>query len=89
MKAYLDGKEIEFTHLTEFMVQVGYGSKGSYKTVNTLHGSLQQAVFYYNGINIGNGYKKRLVMWLPEVPDPENPDYVLPRQSKVLIKSKS
>jgi len=69
----LDGKKIAYCDQTEFLVQVGKGSKGSYKTRYSFVGNLRQAVFYYNCINIGNGYKKRLLM-----PSSKNP--VLARQ---------
>jgi hypothetical protein len=42
-----------------YKVQVGKG-KGSYKTRYTLYNQIQ-ALRYYRGINIGNGYKKRFV----------------------------
>jgi hypothetical protein len=58
----LDGKPIGYSTATEFQVQVGRGAKGSYKTRYRLVGNLSLACFYYRGINIGNGYKKRLVM---------------------------
>jgi len=57
--AELDGKRIAFTNVTEFYVQVGKG-KSAYATRYKITGSLAQAVFWYRGINIGNGYKKRL-----------------------------
>lgn len=57
----LDGKTIGYADCTEFLVQVGKG-KGSYKTRYSFKGNLAQAVAYYNAINIGNGYKKRLYM---------------------------
>lgn len=41
-------------------VQVGRYNKGAYKNRYTLH-QAAQAMLYYHGINIGNGYKKRLV----------------------------
>jgi len=59
--ATLDGKNIGYSSETEFMVQVGKGS-GAYKTKYSFKGNLGQAVAYYRGINIGNGYKKRLLM---------------------------
>jgi hypothetical protein len=61
--AELDGKRIAYSSNTEFLVQVGKGSKGKYATRYRIVGSLQQAVMYYRCINIGNGYKKRLVSW--------------------------
>ena len=57
----LDGKRIAYSSETLFLVQVGKG-KSSYGTRYVFTGNLQQAVMYYNGINIGNGYKKRLLM---------------------------
>lgn len=45
---------------TKYLVQVGHGPKGAYRTRYTLTNQ-SQATFYYNCINIGNGYKKRLV----------------------------
>jgi hypothetical protein len=59
--ATLDGKHIAYTDDTRFEVQIGRG-KSAYKTRYTLTGNLHQAVLYYQGINIGRGYKKRLVM---------------------------
>lgn len=60
--AELDGKKIGYSSVTEFLVQVGKGPKGAYKTRYRVVGNLGQAVLYYKGINIGNGYKKRLLM---------------------------
>lgn len=58
----LDGKRIAYHDSTHFLVQVGRGKKGAYRTKYDIKGNLTQAVMYYNGINIGNGYKKRLLM---------------------------
>ena len=63
----LDGKKISYSEETMFLVQLGKG-KGSYKTKWHFKGSLSQAVSYYNGINVGLGYKKRLLM-----PSSKNP----------------
>jgi hypothetical protein len=57
--ATLDGKSVAFTEQTEFLVEVGR-NQGAYRTRYSFKGDLAQAVFYYNAINIGNGYKKRL-----------------------------
>lgn len=57
--ATLDGKEIAYSSETEFLVQLGKGNQ-SYKTKHVVKGDLGRAVFFYNGYNIGNGYKKRL-----------------------------
>ncbi len=61
-EATLDGKRIGYSSETVFLVQVGKGYKGSYKTRYSIKGNLGQAVMYYKGINIGTGYKKRLLM---------------------------
>lgn len=59
--ATLDGQQIAYCSKTEFLVQVGRGPRGAYKTRYRFEGNLAQAVAYYRGINIGNGYKKRLL----------------------------
>ena len=59
--ATLGGKRIAYTDDTTFLVQVGRGNR-SYATRYSFTGNLHQAVFYYRSINIGKGYKKRLVM---------------------------
>jgi hypothetical protein len=41
-------------------VQVGRYTKGCYQTRYSMENA-SQAIFYYHSINIGNGYKKRLV----------------------------
>lgn len=56
----LNGKKIAYHDQTEFLVQIGR-NKSAYKTRYTITGNLAQAVRYFNGINIGNGYKKRLL----------------------------
>lgn len=58
----LDGQKIAYSSETEFLVQIGKGLKGGYRTKYRIVGNLGQAVMYFNGINIGNGYKKRLYM---------------------------
>ena len=55
----LNGKKIAYSSETEFLVQVGKG-RGSYKTKYSFKGKFAQAFFYYSGINVGYGYKKRL-----------------------------
>lgn len=59
----LNGKKIAYHSESEFLVQLGKGSKGSYHTRYSFKGNLGQAVLYFNGLNVGNGYKKRLVCW--------------------------
>jgi len=58
----LDGKRVAYSSETEFLVQVGKG-KSAYKTRYRFVGNLVQAVMYYRSINVGSGYKKRLVSW--------------------------
>lgn len=57
----LNGVKIVYHDDTEFLVQLGR-DKGSYKTKYRFVGNLVSAVMYFNSINIGNGYKKRLIM---------------------------
>ena len=57
----LDGKKIIFHCDSTILVEIGK-EKGSYKTKYTFEPhEFKQAVFYYNCINLGNGYKKRLI----------------------------
>ena len=58
--ATFNNKKIAYTTQSLFLIQVGK-NKSTYKTQYTIKGDLQQALIYYNGINLGNGYKKRLV----------------------------
>ena len=57
--ATLNGKRIAYTDNTVFEVQIGRNHR-AYKTKWSFTGNLTQAVTYYNSLNIGNGYKKRL-----------------------------
>lgn len=59
--AVIDGKRIGYSSETEFLVQIGKG-RGAYKTKYRIVGNLGQAAMYYQGLNIGHGYKKRLLM---------------------------
>jgi hypothetical protein len=54
-----NGKRICYTNETVFQIQLGK-DKGSYKTQYTIIGDFSTALMYYSGINVGNGYKKRL-----------------------------
>lgn len=58
----LNGKKIAYCEKTEFLIQLGKG-KSSYKTKMKIVGDLGRAVMIYNMLNIGNGYKKRLISW--------------------------
>ena len=55
-------KRIAYTNRNVFLVQVGKG-RGSYTTRYRFEGKPFQAIKYYTAINVGNGYKKRLVCW--------------------------
>ena len=59
--ATLDGKRIIYSDTTTFLVQVGHKNR-AYATRYSFTGNLHQAVMHYRCINIGNGYKKRLLM---------------------------
>lgn len=63
-EATLDGKKIGYSSATVFLVQVSRGKnpKSSYTVRYRIVGNLAQAVSLYNCINIGLGYRKRLVM---------------------------
>jgi len=56
--ATLNGVRIAYTDDTEFLIQSG---KGRYVTRYTIKGDLGEALFYYKCINVGKGYKKRLL----------------------------
>ena len=62
LTATLDGKRIGYFSDTEFLIQLGKGPKGSYRTKRSIVGNLGQAVMHYNMLNVANGYKKRLLM---------------------------
>lgn len=61
LTATIDGKNVAYTNKTQFLVQVGK-NKSAYKTRYSIVGNIGQAIMYYNGINVGNGYKKRLLV---------------------------
>ena len=62
-QAIINGKRFAFTEDTSFKVQLGRGAKGAYKTYYTFKGpALSTAIRYYQCMNIGNGYKKRLII---------------------------
>ena len=44
----------------KYEVQVGKG-RGAYATRYTFIGDIRKACFYYQSINVGRGYKKRLL----------------------------
>ena len=55
----LDGKRIAYSDETEFVVEIGR-NRSAYKVRWRFVGNIHQAVKYYAGLNVGNGYKKRL-----------------------------
>ena len=58
----IDGKELKLEGWETIRVQLGYKS-GKYKTHSSFTAKdMHRALMIYNGINIGNGYKKRLVI---------------------------
>lgn len=61
-EAIVDGRTVAYKPDSKFHVQTGRGLKGKYATRYTFTGNLVQALLWYNGINIGPGFKKRLVM---------------------------
>jgi hypothetical protein len=56
----LNGRMVGFTNQSVFEVQVGRW-KSAYKTRYTFTGDLWRATRYFNCINIGRGYKKRII----------------------------
>lgn len=56
-----NGRDIEYSDNTTFQVQVGR-NKSAYKTRYSFVGDIRKAAFYYQCINIGRGYKKRLLI---------------------------
>jgi hypothetical protein len=55
----IDGKDYTYSESDVWKVEVGKGSKGAYHSRYTLDNP-RQGVWYFNCINIGNGFKKRL-----------------------------
>ncbi len=54
------GKDYTYSGSDTWIVQVGKG-KGSYQDRYSLK-TPYEAMYYYNAINIGRGYKKRLIL---------------------------
>lgn len=62
VKVELNGKKIVLYEDAIIEVQVGKGTKGGYKVKHIFTArDFAKAVMTYNGINVGKGYKKRLV----------------------------
>jgi hypothetical protein len=62
MTSMLDGRKITYLADTVFTVQVSRIPGGAFKSKYKVCGHFAQAVLLYNGINIGNGHRKRLTM---------------------------
>lgn len=65
MSAEVNGKRIGFSSDTEFLVQTSKtrNRKSGYETRYKFTGEqFQRMAMHYSGINIGNGYRKRVVM---------------------------
>lgn len=60
MTVNIDGKDYTYSQGDLWNVEVGKGS-GSYRTKYAL-ATPNQAIFYFNAINIGRGFKKRLTL---------------------------
>jgi hypothetical protein len=56
----INGRDYTYAEGDRWLVEIGKGS-GSYRTKYAL-ASPNQAVWYFNAINIGRGFKKRLTL---------------------------
>lgn len=65
MVVNIDGKDYTYSDTDRWLVQIGKHSS-RYKTKYSFT-TPHQAMFYYNSINIGRGYKKRLTLDKGEV----------------------
>ena len=61
MEITINNKKFIINDQTHFAIQMGKG-KSAYKDRYVFVGDLEKALFYYRCINIGYGYKKRLVI---------------------------
>ena len=59
----LDGRVVKYTSESVFHIETGKGKRASYKPRASFVGNLGQAVAWYRMLNIGYGFKKRLVCW--------------------------
>jgi hypothetical protein len=57
----LNNQTVSYDQNTVFKVQIGK-KKSAYKDKYKFFGDLTKAVFYYDCINIGKGFKKRLII---------------------------
>ena len=62
MECTIDGKRIAYGESTVFLVEVSRrpDRKSGYAVRNRVTGNPAQACVLYSGINLGNGYRKRL-----------------------------
>jgi hypothetical protein len=59
--ATVNGQSIGYSSETAFLVQVGKNSS-AYRTRSTFKGNFAQVWTCFAAINVGNGYKKRILM---------------------------
>lgn len=58
----INGKSIELNQADTIRIQLGF-KRGRFKHYHSFDAKdMARALMIYNGINIGNGYKKRLVI---------------------------
>jgi hypothetical protein len=57
-----NGRPVSYDRDTVFTIQTCHGAKGTFRTVYKFVGELSRAAKWYGAVNIGRGYKKRLVM---------------------------
>ena len=61
MEININNKKFIINDKTRFCIQMGKG-RSAYKDRYVFVGELEKALFYYRCINIGYGYKKRLLI---------------------------
>jgi len=61
MEITINNKTFTCNDDTHFVIQMGKG-KSAYKDRYVFVGDLEKALFYYRCINIGYGFKKRLLI---------------------------
>lgn len=57
----LNDKMVAYTDENIFRIEFAHGQKGRYRLQNQIKGDLPRAVMLYNMLNIGMGFRKRLV----------------------------
>lgn len=58
----IKNKKFYYTDMSEYRIQIGKGSKSSYKTKKIIKGNLQEAIAAFDLLNISKGYKKRMMI---------------------------